>query len=279
MWQLLAWEETAGHLHPLRQPDESLILQDGKGAHAIIAYTPPDEPNVGLGFHLCPDGNQLPHFNSTLASVQRLCKATASVHLTELETRQLLYQRLVPKISYALHGTAFSRSQCGKINSCIRQTILPRLRLNRHYPSPVLYGPAEYGGMEFPEVYTLQDIIQLEYLIKQLRWDKTVANDFLVALDSVQICAGFTSPILEYTAIGVRYLERSYIIELRTRLHEMQASLWIERKWTPALQRVGDQSIMEQFAQLPGITRVALRQANAVRLYLPVVTITVMNEE
>ena len=273
MWQLLAWEETAGHLHPLRQPDESLILQDGKGAHAMIAYTPPDEPNVGLGFHLCPDGNQLPHFNSTLASVQRLCKATASVHLTELETRQLLYQRLVPKISYALHGTAFSRSQCGKINSCIRQTILPRLRLNRHYPSPVLYGPAEYGGMEFPEVYTLQDTVQLEYLIKQLRWDKTVANDFLVALDSVQMCAGFTSPILEHTAIGVRYLEQSYIIELRTRLHEMQASLWIEKKWTPALQRVGDHSLMEQFAQLPGITRTALRQANAVRLYLRVVTI------
>lgn len=159
MWQLLAWEETVGHLHSICHPDEladeSLILHNGKGAHTVITYVPPDEPNVGLGFHICPDGNQIPHFKATLTSIQRLCRVLASVHLTELEARQLLYQRLVPKASYALHDTSFSQAQCAQINTCIRQAILSRLRLNRHYPSAILYGPAEYGGMEFPDIYTL----------------------------------------------------------------------------------------------------------------------------
>jgi hypothetical protein len=55
----------------------------------------------------------------------------------------------------------------------------------------------DYGGMEFPEISTLQDQVQIDYLLRQLRWDKVVANDFLVTLDSVQLCSSFTRPILE----------------------------------------------------------------------------------
>ena len=55
----------------------------------------------------------------------------------------------------------------------------------------------DYGGMEFPEISTLQDQVQIDYLLRQLRWDKVVANDFLVTLDSVQLCSkGIYSAVL-----------------------------------------------------------------------------------
>jgi hypothetical protein len=127
--------------------------------------------------------------------------------------------------------------------------------------------------MEFPDTATLQDQTQLDYLVKQLRWDKTVGNDFLVALDSVQLCSGFISPILENTDAMIGYLSPSYIIDLRRRLGSMGAFLWIEKKWTPALQRVGDKSLMEAFSEIPDITQASLRRANAVRLFLRVVSI------
>jgi hypothetical protein len=88
------------------------------------------------------------------------------------------------------------------------------MRFNRNFPSAVLYGPMEYGGMEFPETGTLQDQVQLDYLVKQLRWDRTVANYFLVTLDWVQMCSGFVEPILESTKGRIEYLSQSYIIEL-----------------------------------------------------------------
>ena len=69
--------------------------------------------------------------------------------------------------------------------------------------------------MDFPEVSTLQDQIQIEYILKQLRWDKVVANDFMVTLDAVQLCSGFARPILEVVDITIDYLEPSYIIDLR----------------------------------------------------------------
>jgi hypothetical protein len=53
----------------------------------------------------------------------------------------------------------------------------------------------------------------------------------------------------------------------------MDAYMWIEKQWTPAEQRVGDKSLMEAFLEIPGITPATLRQANAVRLFLWVISI------
>lgn len=272
-WQMLCWENDRGHLRPASEMHEQLVLLDGKGAHSVIQYVPPNRPNVGLGFNLCPDGNQLPHFQATLQKIQILCRSAAASHLSEGETIQLLRQRLVPKLGYMLHGTSFTHKQCTAIDRYIRPVFLPRLRLNRNYPLPLVHGPLDFGGMELPDTHTLQDQVQLKYLVKQLRWDKTVANYFLVALDSVQLCSGLTTPLLESTEYNISYLSPSYIIDLRARLHMMGATLWIEKAWTPALQRVGDRSLMEAFIAIPGVSRANLRRANAVRLYLRVVTL------
>ncbi len=61
-------------------------------------------------------------------------------------------------------------------------------------------------------------------------------------------------------------------MDLRRRLAEMDASIWIQAAWSPKLQRVGGASIMEVFNAIPGITRAKLRRANAVHLFLHVVT-------
>jgi len=122
-------------------------------------------------------------------------------------------------------------------------------------------------------MYTVQTQTQLIYILKQLRWDKEVANDFLVTLDQVQLCSGFVLPIMEHPTLQIRYLGHSYLLDVRRRLNEIDASLWIEKAWTPHLQRVGDAALMERFLTIKGITTAQLRRANTVRLYLRVVTI------
>jgi hypothetical protein len=112
--------------------------------------------------------------------------------------------------------------------------------------------------MELMDTACLQDQVQLDYLLKQLRWDKSVAKYFLVTMDSVQMCSGFTRPILEYTQDPITYVESGYILHLRNRLSALSASLWIEDTWSPKLQRVGDESIMERFIPIPNITRAEL---------------------
>ena len=102
---------------------------------------------------------------------------------------------------------------------------MPRMRINRNLPKAVAYAPLQYGGIMVPEAYTLQNQIQILYLIRQLRWDHTVANDILVTLDNLQLRTGFVFPILEYTATRADFIGNSFLLEAQRRLGEMESSL------------------------------------------------------
>jgi hypothetical protein len=90
--------------------------------------------------------------------------------------------------------------------------------LKRNYPGAVLHAPVKYRGMEFPNVEYLQNQTQLEYWLKQLRWDKTVNNDFKVTLTRVQLRNGFVPPILYDTRQPISYIKESYVINLWERM-------------------------------------------------------------
>lgn len=275
-WQLIAWRSDSGHMEMINHVEHTIQIEDGKGATATIEYLPPSEPNVGLGFRLCPTANQDPHFQHVLGGIRSMCAGLGSAHLSTHEIRQLLTQRLIPKLTYALHLSSFTSKQCNQIDTVIRQNIVPRLRLNRHFPSAVLYGPTGIGGLEFPHCGTLQLTTQLSYLLKQIRWDKTVANDIVVTLDSLQLASGLSRPLMEYPTAEVNYLGDSYFLHIRSQLAEINASLWIEDVWRPTPHREHDAFLMDQFIRIPGITRADLKQANAVRMYLRVLTIADM---
>lgn len=57
---MLAWKEKRkGELSVSKEDSGPLrVLRDHKGGYAYIKYLFPDEPNVGLGYRQCPDGNQ-----------------------------------------------------------------------------------------------------------------------------------------------------------------------------------------------------------------------------
>ena len=59
-----------------------------------------------------------------------------------------------------------------------------------------------------PNVYTRQTQHHIKYMIKQLRWNSTLAIDILTALDNVQLPSGFISPILEKTDTAMDYIDK-----------------------------------------------------------------------
>ncbi len=128
------------------------------------------------------------------------------------------------------------------------------------------------GGMEFPEAHTLQNQTQVPFVLKQLRQDKTLANNILVTLDHIQLLTRFTTPVMQNITSTINYIGTSYLVEMRRRLSDIEGTIWIEHAWVPSLQRQRDESIMEQFTTIPGITKGQLKQANTVRLYLRAIT-------
>ena len=278
-WSMLAYEFIRGEVKLVHATDETILLEDGKGAFSVIDFRPPNQPNGGLGVKFRPDGKQFHQLEDLRQKLATLCGAIASAHLTEKETFQALMQRLIPKLSYPMHGTSFTQAEVNPLNSMIRRTFFPSMRINRNFPSAVAYGPLEYGGMDLPELYTLQDTLQIPYLLKTLRWNNSLANDFIVTLDNKQIESGFVSPILDETALPIEYIDSGWISGLRNRLRSFSAGIWVEDAWQPKLQREHDRSLMEEFSQLHGITKHQLRKVNGVRLYLRVITIADLANE
>ncbi|KAL7532592.1 hypothetical protein ACHAWF_004182 [Thalassiosira exigua] len=168
--------------------------------------------------------------------------------------------------------SSFSKKQCKRLNVLHRKTFFPLMKFNRNTPNTIIFGPLDMDGMGISEAEALQAQSSLPYVLRTLQYDKTVANDFLTALDWAQIRSGYVQPILEATSGHLDYIGRGFITYMRRNLDEMDASLWIEKAWTPKLQREGDKSIMERFSQISS-TRRQLEKLNAVRLYLRVVTV------
>ena len=165
-------------------------------------------------------------------AIKDLTSACSGAYVTEREARQALFQRYIPKLRYAMVVTSWTEHQCKAFDACIRSSFIPQMKLNRNLPDAVLFGAVEHGGMDIPNARTLQDQVQFEYILKQLRWDKIVANDFLTTLDCVQLRSGLTKPLLEDTQSAVEYLGASYVLDMRNRLAEIGGSLWVEKKWT-----------------------------------------------
>ena len=78
----------------------------------------------------------------------------------------------------------------------------------------MLYGPASYGGMEFLNVFTLQLHTQVPYLLKQIRWNKTIANDIRVMVETLQLCSGLVPPIMEVVSPPITYIGSSYFLDI-----------------------------------------------------------------
>lgn len=154
-WQILAWEFINGDATLIKATEEVLVLEDKKGVTPIINFRGPGEPNEGLGFRFCPDGSQDHHFKFVRKKMVEACDAVASAYLTESEARQVLQQRLIPKLSYPLHLSSFTPAQGTKIDTLVWNAVLPSMRFNRKTLDAVIYGPIEYGGMETPRTYTL----------------------------------------------------------------------------------------------------------------------------
>ena len=128
--------------------------------------------------------------------------------------------------------------------------------------------------MNYPSFLRIQDQMNIMNLLKQLRWNKTVANDFLVTLSAVQFTSGLCVSLFMETETDLSYVPKGWILHLRSRLNEWGGRLWIEHQWTPPLQRRNDVSLMKAFSRVPGATIRKIEKCNMCRLYSRVITLS-----
>ena len=69
----MAWEVEKGELKLISATKEVLMTGDGKGAYAIIDFKSLGMANEGLGYCICPKGNQDHAQSAIMEDIRELC--------------------------------------------------------------------------------------------------------------------------------------------------------------------------------------------------------------
>ena len=96
----------------------------------------------------------------------------------------------------------------------------------------------------------------------------------LSTLDAFQLVSGFVTPVLSSPAIEIDYVGIGWLPHIRNRLRALDGQLEVEKAWSPSLQRVNDDSIMEHIAACHRLTPKERRLANEFCLYIRVTCIS-----
>jgi len=68
---------------------------------------------------------------------------------------------LLRKLTYPLMVTSFTEQQCHLIMKLILKAGLPKAGVIHTYPRALVYGPSHYAGLDIPNLYMEQLVIQV----------------------------------------------------------------------------------------------------------------------
>ena len=100
------------------------------------------------------------------------------------------------------------------------------MRLNRNMTDAIIFIPSGCGFMDFLEVYTLRDQLQIIDILRYLHWDKLVANDVLVTLDNIQLNMGFVIPTMDDTSLHMNYIDQGLLASPQGQMRKIGESTW-----------------------------------------------------
>ena len=152
--------------------------------------------------------------------------------------------------------------------------IIPRCGFNRHTKQAILYGPLELGGASFRPLYMQQGIGQTTLFLRHWRKNSVAGKLLQIALRWFQVQAGVSYPILQQVSSPLPQLESKWIASLRTFLHSIGASIWVDNPGIPKLQRMHDVVLMDVIQSSARFTDQEIRKLNYCRLYLKAVTLS-----
>jgi len=106
-----------------------------------------------------------------------------------MKAAQLLYavaelslcQVLLPKLCYPLNATMFTEQQCQNPLKLVFQQGLPAMCVNQNFPCAVACGQLEFQGLNLPNLFTEQFILQVQTLVIYRSYASNVMGNLIGA--------------------------------------------------------------------------------------------------
>lgn len=106
-------------------------------------------------------------------------------------------------------------------------SFLLKMGFNRHYPRVVCYGPLEFGGLTFRDLFTEQGVLRIKSLMEHIYHDTETGRMIMIALQSLQMEAGISAHLLTDPTPLLVYTEPCWISATR----EFMATHQLSNSW------------------------------------------------
>jgi hypothetical protein len=177
-------------------------------------------------------------------------------------------------VSYALPVGHLPSPLLAKIQAPAIRTFLPKCGYSRNMPRIVVFGPQEYGGIEFRHFAVEQGAGQIDYFLKFWHTDGDAGSLLRIALSWNQLMAGVSWPILQNVTAPLPHLGTKWMPSLRDFLSSIDSEIELDNSFLYPIQREHDFHIMDRVLGSGKFKPREVRLLNYCRLFLGVTTIS-----
>jgi hypothetical protein len=240
----------------------------------------PDQGLRLLGVRMSLSGSFTDEYKYRLNQINVLAGKLKANAFDERDAWLIYQTRYRPMIRYCLPITTFTDKQCKKIQSPFINAFLNKLKMNRHTPRVVIWGPERYGGLNLMNIEVEQLSSHIFLLLTNIRKGNETGQSMILAMSVYQLTLGCAGPFWDndpdyYPTHPATHLSLQYVWE---KLRSIKATLHIPGMWTPQSQFVNDSSIIDDFVATAKsrkgssahIRPIQIALANSCRMFLRV---------
>ena len=278
-WILISWKWIKGvavmkSAHEITK--ELTIKQTEDSREITIPMKDVKEAPRVLGCHVAADGNWMREFGKWKTEAAMFAKKVKNARFSRSCGGRVYSSLWMSKLRYIASVVCFTQEQSIIINRKVVTQCLPASGFNRNFPRQVVHGPKRYGGMAWESCQSVQIVEKIKFIMTHMRRDDKLGNLLKILIDTLQLKAGLSEPILVTDKKWQRWVEPTWVHNLKDGLDQIGGALHTNCR-TPMPQRQYDRSLMEIFDSWE-LKDEEMEALNRCRVYLRVVYVSDITE-
>jgi hypothetical protein len=126
------------------------------------------ETHVTLGARLNPLCNDIEQVIYLNAQANRIANLIITSNLSSWETFIAYRYCWIPSVTYLLPTTTMTDADLHSIQTQATGSFLLKMGFNPKYPRVVCFGPLEFGGLTFRDLFTEQGALRIKSLMEHI---------------------------------------------------------------------------------------------------------------
>jgi hypothetical protein len=274
-WALIdfVWNRGDWRHASIAESPGNLTVLDHSGLRLQLERISVDDGRRTLGVRLAADGNMRDEYKYLREVSQTWQEKIRSGHLPRHLAWQALTTVILPKLTYPLPATTFTRKECHQIFSPALRACLAASGIPRSFPTAMVHAPLSRQGLALPHLYTEQGIAHILMILRHGHLPSDFTGQLLRAgLDELRLQLGLPGGVFAHNY---------------RQFHSLVARDWLSHTWQflwehdlriddpgphLSLRCRGDRFLIAAFSN-GGFSGNDLRRLNQCRLFLRVSTL------